>query len=204
MVKNMTEMPINHVRTHEDLIEWSRNYARQVVAETDLDIDFDYVIGWEVTTRAKRRAAAVESMNHRNLSVGRPVTADYLRDLGTPDSDTYSDYREVKVILTWDAFQAFSEAEWKRTIRHELIHIEQMQEYGASNHGARFKRRASDLDTEPSCPKFTTGKYILICTGCEEIIGERHRRSKTVKQPEKYRSKCCNAVLESKKNPNYD
>ena len=105
--------------------------------------------------------------------------------------------------LSWRAFQEFTREEWHETIRHELIHVEQHQKYGTSDHGAQFKRRAREVDTECHCRQFYTGKYLLVCNDCGDVKADRTKRSKYVKMADPDHSMpntlrntdCCNAEL---------
>lgn len=98
------------------------------------------------------------------------------------------------------AFKAYKEWGWEKfaeTIRHELIHVHTIQNHQVGGHGYHFKQMVEPLDTHRHCEKFSQDevKYLLYCTGCDEQIGERFKRSKTVSQPEKYSSKCCGESL---------
>jgi SprT-like protein len=107
--------------------------------------------------------------------------------------------KRIKVIRY--AFKAYQEWGWKKfakTIRHELIHIHTLQNHDKGGHGALFKSLVDPLDTHRHCEKFATkdAKYLLSCKECGQEVAQRFRKSKTVKNPEKYRSNCCNEVLE--------
>lgn len=110
---------------------------------------------------------------------------------------------EVKYIRY--AYKAYQEWGWEKfasTIRHELIHVHTVQNYQKGGHGRLFKTLVGPLDTHRHCEKFATdeAKYVLHCTDCDKDVAHRHKRSKTVKQPEKYRSNCCNAPLRVENN----
>jgi hypothetical protein len=55
------------------------------------------------------------------------------------------------------------------------------------------------VDAPRHCPKFAEFKYELSCSECGEFAGGRHKRSKTVKFPHRYRSNCCGAELQSER-----
>ena len=175
------------IDSHDDLIAWSRAYARDARREWVLDVRLD-LVEWEVSTRARRRAAAVKRPRLDGASVGDPYDWDDVRD---------SDGRPLPctVSLTWDAFVEFSGEEWESTLRHELVHVEQYQRFGTTGHGKRFKRRAEALDTEVHCRTFAEPKWTFFCDSCEEVTAHRYRECKLVRQYDQYRSNCCEAPL---------
>jgi predicted SprT family Zn-dependent metalloprotease len=101
------------------------------------------------------------------------------------------------------AYKAYREWGWseeiKSTIRHELIHVRQYQETGSGDHGTHFKMMAEKADTTVNCQKFTDFKYGVFCSGCEQMVAGRHQRSKLVKKPQRYDSKCCGESCYSEK-----
>jgi len=101
---------------------------------------------------------------------------------------------EIKYIRY--AFKAYQKWGWEKfaeTIRHELIHVHTIQNYQKGGHGRLFKMLVDKMDTTRHCESFCEdeAKYILQCSECDKEIGRRHKRSKIVKQPWKYDSKCC-------------
>ena len=139
------------------------NAAAEYAQTIDVDVDIDD-IDWEVSHRAKRRAGACK----------------FNRKTG-----------DITISLTWKAYEELGWEEMKGTIRHELIHAEDYAQRGDSGHGLRFKMRAEDLNAPRHCPKFAEGDYVLECAECGEYSGDRHRASKTVKQPQKYTTNSC-------------
>lgn len=214
------------ITTEDDLIEYSQQYAEHALTEYDIDVNLDRITHWEVSKRAKRRAAAVICANIEkgtprgiNTKIGAYIDWDDLLD--TTDINTrvknsnmpVNDVRNVGMTLSWRAFEAFDEEEWRNTIRHELIHVEQYQKYGYSNHGRQFKTRAEELDTENGCPRFYTGKYLLVCSECGDVVGDRTRMCKTVRMADPDHEKsndrlkdtdCCDAQLTLEINENTD
>lgn len=98
------------------------------------------------------------------------------------------------------AFKAYKKWGWEQfaeTIRHELIHVHTVQNYQKGGHGRLFKIMVEPMDTHRHCETFAEddAKYILYCTDCDKDVAHRFKKSKTVKNPDKYRSKCCNAPL---------
>ena len=51
------------IETHQDLIEYSQQYAARAITQHDIDVNQARITHWEVSTRATRRAAAVISVN---------------------------------------------------------------------------------------------------------------------------------------------
>jgi hypothetical protein len=181
------ELPYDDVATDADLIEWSRAYCRRVRRERGVDVRFD-LVEWTVSHRAKRRAAAVKRPKLPDAAVGEPYDWDQVADAdGRPLPCTLS--------LTREAFETFDREEWESTLRHELVHIEQYQRDGTTDHGPAFKRRAADLDTGVNCPSFADPAYVLTCEACESVVARRYRECKLVRECGRYRSDCCGAAL---------
>lgn len=176
------------IDTQTDLLSWSRAYARTVVAATAVAVDLAHV-DWEVSTRAKRRAAAVLHPRIEAGSAGAPL------DWATCEHGNGGDPPRCTVRLTWDAARTFDRAEWARTLRHELVHVEQFQRTGATGHGPGFRDRAETLDTAVHCERFADPKYRLDCRDCGSVVARRYRDCKLVRRHEEYRSSCCGAPL---------
>lgn len=105
---------------------------------------------------------------------------------------------EIKYIrYAYKAYQKWGWEKFAETIRHELIHVHTVQNYQKGGHGRLFKMLVDPLDTHRHCESFTKdeAKYILRCTDCGNDVGHRHRESKIVKKPQKYRSKCCSSPI---------
>ena len=177
--------------THADLLAWSRSYAHEVAARDDVAVDLS-LVDWEVSTRAKRRAAAVKRPRIPDAEVGTPLNWD------TVEASTSSEAgstRRCTISLTWAAAEAFDADEWMATLRHELIHVEQFQQFGTTDHGTRFERRADALDTPVRCRRFATPKFVLACTDCGETVAHRYRDCKLVRAHDRYQSSCCAAAI---------
>jgi len=175
------------IDSHDALVDWSRAYARAARREWVLDVRLD-LVEWEVSTRARRRAAAVKRPRLDGASVGEPYDWDAVEGSdGRPLACTVS--------LTWAAFEEFSREEWESTLRHELVHVEQYQRSGTTGHGEQFKRRAEELDTEVHCRTFAEPKWTFYCESCDEVTAHRYRDCKLVRQYDRYRSNCCEAPL---------
>jgi predicted SprT family Zn-dependent metalloprotease len=183
---------LDEIETHDDLVVWSREYCKEVRRDRFVDVRFD-LVEWEVSTRAKRRAAAVKRPKIPTADVGTPIDWETAtatggrRSEGRPFPATLS--------LTWDAFEAFDRAEWESTLRHELIHLEQYQRFGTTGHGPAFRARADDLDAAVNCPVFADPKYVLRCRNCDALVARRYRDCKLVSEADSYRSSCCGAAL---------
>ena len=141
----MTAPAHDEVETHEDLLAWSRAYCKAVRRERFVDVRFD-LVEWEVSTRAKRRAAAVKRPKIPEAAVGEPIDWERAEAAGGRVADGRP--FPATLSLTWDAFAAFDRDEWESTLRHELIHLEQYQRCGTTGHGSAFRARADELDTE--------------------------------------------------------
>jgi hypothetical protein len=177
----------DRIDTDADLIAWSREYCRTVRRERGVDVRFD-LVDWAVSTRAKRRAAAVKRPKLPDATVGEPYDWDSVPDAdGRPLPCTLS--------LTREAFETFDRAEWAATLRHELVHVEQYQRDGTTDHGPAFRERAAALDTDVHCPVFADPKYVLTCEVCGGLVARRYRECKLVRESERYRSDCCGAGL---------
>jgi hypothetical protein len=175
------------IATEAGLIDWSREYCRQVRRERGVDVRFD-LVEWEVSTRAKRRAAAVKRPQLPDAVVGEPYDWD-----SVPEADGRP--LPCTVSLTREAFETLDRREWEATLRHELIHVEQYQRDGTTDHGPAFRERAADLDTDVHCPAFAEPKYVLACGDCERVVARRYRDCKLVRGRERYRSDCCGDAL---------
>ncbi|MFB6152202.1 MAG: SprT-like domain-containing protein [Haloarculaceae archaeon] len=181
------------VSSHDGLVSWSRAYCREVRRDRFVDVRFD-VVEWEVSTRAKRRAAALKRPKIPTATVGDPIdwetaeTADGRTADGRPFRATLS--------LTWAAFESYDRAEWASVLRHELVHLEQFQRFGTTDHGAAFRSRAAELDADVHCPQFSEPEYVLRCRACDGVVARRYRESKLVRRADEYRSTCCGAPLD--------
>ncbi|MFB6129891.1 MAG: SprT-like domain-containing protein [Salinigranum sp.] len=212
------------VDSHDDLVRRSAAYCERAVAAWGIEADLD-LVDWEVSTRAKRRAAAVKRPKIPGAAVGVPVDWTAVADVGTPsDGRSVADVESsdddqsgpgdaapggladaaeaatgrpprCTVSLTWAAFREFSAREWAETLRHELVHVEQFQRFGTTDHGPEFRRRADELDAGVRCRTFAAPKYVLRCEGCGEEVARRYRECKLVREHRSYVSGCCEAAL---------
>lgn len=163
-----TQTAAPEITTDDELIAAAREYATAVVNDYDMDVPMDD-LEWEVSHRAKRRGGACKyRVNSRT-----------------------GDIEKLAISLTWEAHEKHGWEETKDTIRHELVHCEQVATTGTGDHGAGFKRRARELDASLTCKSFTDARYILVCAECGSQGGERHQASKIVKNPEQYSTSAC-------------
>jgi predicted SprT family Zn-dependent metalloprotease len=101
--------------------------------------------------------------------------------------------------FAYAAYEKWGWEEFKSTIRHELIHIKQLQEKGSGDHGTGFEIMAEEVDCSKHCEVFSDFKYGVFCSDCKDMVAGRFQMSKMVKKAEKYRSKCCDAECYSEK-----
>lgn len=169
------------IDTHEDLISWSRRYCDRAVGVYGFAVDLARV-EWTVSTRARRRAAAVSHPSIPDANAGEA-------------HDSAGRLPACTVSLTWPAYESVSRAEWRGLLRHELIHVEQFQRTGTTHHGPGFSERAAAVDATEDCPSFADPNYLLRCGECEAVVARRFRASRPVTEPAAYRSSCCGSPL---------
>ncbi len=145
--------------------------ARARIHSREVDVDVDRSrLEWEVSARAKRRAGACRW-----------------------DAD-----REVAtIVLSRRAYEAYDWEEFAAVVRHELVHAWEFQHFGESGHGERFRREARRLDAPRHCRSFAEPRYVLRCLD-EDCAwrARRHRASKPVTTPERYRCGTCGGEYE--------
>lgn len=183
------------------MIAYSQAYTEYVVDAYDMDIDLSLITEWKVSN-TKRRAAAVFHPSIDGAEAGIPIDWESVEPwmVNGMKKRGFSDKRECFIQISRRAINELNEDEWRDTIRHELIHVEEYQKYGASGHGNTFKIRANDLDVNGrTCRAFTEPKYTIVCSACGEFVAGRHRKSKVVRdamnQGGEYISKCCREPL---------
>lgn len=150
----------------EEFLAVARVYAREVAANYDLSVAVDD-LDWEVSKRARRRAGAVR-----------------YRD-GDPET----------LSLTWKLFTSRGWGAAAETIRHELVHVHLLNEHDDPSHGERFEAWAERLQTPVTCELFAEPNYWVVCRDCGSEMA-RYRKSKLVKQPERYRCSGCGGRLD--------
>ncbi|WP_313695212.1 SprT-like domain-containing protein [Halorarum halobium] len=201
------DIDFDDVGTDAEIVAYSERYARVAVIEFDVEVSLDRNVGWSVSDRAKRRAAAVKHPKLPGTEVGRPVDwREVRREHGDVlDRSRFDSLDACEVVCSRRAVDAYDEAEWRRTLRHELVHVEQFQRFGTTGHGAWFRRRAEAVDADPHCPAFHRGRYLLRCRDCGDVLFDRCRRCETTRLAELPPAKqarrvestaCCDAYYE--------
>ncbi|WP_254863752.1 SprT-like domain-containing protein [Halovivax gelatinilyticus] len=157
---------VGSTATDEEILAHARVHARSVADEIGVDLDG---LEWDVSPRAKRRAGAC-------------------RWNATDETAT--------IVLSRRAYERYDRADFEAIVRHELIHAWEYQTFGESDHGSRFRERAEAFDVPIRCESFTEPRYRLRCRreACDWSLA-RHRASKPVKTPERYRCGECGADL---------
>lgn len=148
----------------------ARIYAREVVDRYSLSASVSD-LEWELSKRAKRRAGAVK---HRD---------------GDPES----------VVLTWEFFESEGWDAMAATIRHELVHVHLLNERDDPGHGEAFRRLAGELDTDVHCDRFADPEWWVTCEECSTRVA-RYRRSKLVRDPDRYACGECGGGLRVDRN----
>ncbi|MFP9062122.1 SprT-like domain-containing protein [Natrialbaceae archaeon A-chndr2] len=143
--------------------------ARIHARQVEIDVEWER-LEWAVSSRAKRRAGACRWNREREVAT---------------------------IVLSRRAYRAYDWETFAEVVRHELVHAWEFQHFGESGHGERFRRMASRLEAPRHCPSFTEPRYRLRCQnqGCE-WEASRHRASKPVTTPERYRCGSCGADYE--------
>lgn len=148
--------------TDEEILAHARVHARSISGVLDLDVSR---LEWAVSARAKRRAGVCR----------------------------YDDAtEEVTIVLARRAYEAFDPAAFEAIVRHECIHAWEFLTYDEAGHGQRFRALAERLDAPVHCASFTTPRYVVDCQDddCDWQL-TRHRASRTVTVPERYRCGGC-------------
>lgn len=179
----------------EELLRAIKQYARDVVGQTDLDVDLDMVKEWSLNNK-KRSAAFVNAYKLPLMAdVGDPVD-----EYGGTELSSVKRFGECNIEFSRLAFEAHDTENCKDTIRHELIHVEEKQEGrrgGRSHHDWWFESRAKDLDVSGDCEQFVPYKYPFVCPSCDDQHGGRFQMCDTVKTVQNGGKRCrCGGILE--------
>lgn len=168
------------IGTDDEVVAYSKATLADAVDDYPVTVDLSRLREVTVSSRAKRRAAAVSYIPVPDARVGERCDWDAVHDRHGDrlDPTDYDDFREWTLTLSRRAFDAFDGAEWRRTLRHELLHAEQIQAFGTTGHGQAFTARCDDLDTTRHCPSFHVGRYRIRCRACGETCYDRCRRCK--------------------------
>lgn len=147
----------SYLETKAALCDRAAAHANEVAAEHFPELPVE-AIDWETSTRMQRSAGV----------------AIYERQS-----------EQITIRLSWDAYKAYGWEQFSRVIRHELIHAWQYHKYDEADHGSTFRQWIESLKTDRHCEGYAESNYWVICKACESR-DPRYRRSKVVKQPEKY------------------
>jgi predicted SprT family Zn-dependent metalloprotease len=151
----------------DEIVARARIHAREVVDEYDLELDLG-ALEWDVSGRARRRAGLCR----------------YHAD-GT-----------ATIVLARRAYERYDWEEFAAVVRHELVHAWEFQCFGESGHGARFREMAGRLEAPRHCRSFADPRYALRCRdGDCDWRATRHRASKPVRTPERYRCGNCGEAI---------
>ncbi|WP_049920070.1 SprT family zinc-dependent metalloprotease [Halobiforma nitratireducens] len=153
------------------MIARARIHAREVVDGEEYDLPVDRsALEWTTSARARRRAGACRW-----------------------DAD-----REVAtIVLSRLAYEHYDWPEFAAVVRHELVHAWEFQQFGDSGHGQRFRERAAAVDAPRHCRSFADPRYVLRClTDDCPWRAQRHRASRPVKTPDRYRCGACGGDYE--------
>ncbi|MFC6717129.1 SprT-like domain-containing protein [Natrialbaceae archaeon GCM10025810] len=153
----------------DEILARARIHAREVLAESDLEVDLDRV-EWDVSWRARRRAGACRWNRKREVAT---------------------------IVLTGHAYRAYDWETFAGVVRHELVHAWEYQRFDESGHGPRFREQAARLDAPRHCQSFADPRYVLRCLESDcEWRATRHRASEPVKNPGRYRCGECGGSIE--------
>jgi predicted SprT family Zn-dependent metalloprotease len=136
--------------------------------------------------RAEAHAADVAAEHFPELpveSIAWETSTRMQRSAGKAIYDRQSE--EITIRLSWDAYETYGWEQFARIVRHELIHAWQYHEHGEADHGPTFRQWVEPLETDRHCERYAEPKYWVVCEECESR-DLRYRRSKVVKQTEKY------------------
>ena len=152
--------------TDEEILAHARVHARSVADAVGVDLER---VSWAVSARSKRRAGAARYDRRAEM---------------------------VTIVLSRRAYHAFDREAFEAIVRHELIHAWEFLTFGESGHGPRFRERAAEFDVPIHCEAFAEPRYVLRCqtADCDWRL-RRHRASKPVKVPERYRCSDCGGDL---------
>jgi SprT-like protein len=153
-------------QTKQALCERAAAHAADVAGEHFPELPVERIT-WETSTRLQR-SAGMAIYEHQS--------------------------KEITIRLSWDAYKVYGWEQFARVVRHELIHVWQYCKYGEAGHGSTFCQWTEALETDRHCERYAEPKYWVICETCESRC-PRYRRSKIVKQPERYSCGQCGSDI---------
>lgn len=160
------EQTSSELATEAALCEHAATHASEVATGHFPELPVE-AIDWEASTRMQR-SAGVAIYDHQS--------------------------EQITIRLSWDAYEAYGWGQFSRVVRHELIHAWQYHKYGEADHGPTFRQWVEPLETDRHCERYAEPKYWVVCEACESR-DPRYRRSKVVKQPEKYSCGRCGGSI---------
>ncbi|SDQ32822.1 SprT-like domain-containing protein [Natronobacterium texcoconense] len=157
----------------DEIVARARIHAREVAngdGDYHLPVDLES-LEWDVSSRARRRAGACRWNADREVAT---------------------------IVLARRAYERYDWPAFAAVVRHELVHAWEFQQFGESGHGKRFHERAAELDAPRHCQAFADPRYLLRCleSNCD-WRARRHRASKPVKSPDRYRCGACGGSYEA-------
>jgi predicted SprT family Zn-dependent metalloprotease len=152
----------------DEILARARIHAREVIVDHGLDLDLG-AVEWDVSARSRRQAGLC-----------RWHVA----------SET------ATIVLARRAYKRYDWPEFAAVVRHELVHAWEFQRFGESGHGERFRDLAARLEAPRHCRSFADPRYVLRCRGSDcDWRATRHRASKPVRAPDRYRCGMCGGAL---------
>lgn len=188
-----TQTKLTDWNKEEELIDSIRSYAEELVEDGEIEVDMDMIVRWETNT-SKRKAGQVKSYKlPLTASIGDEIDKSRAKN----NLEGVERYGECIICFSRRAFKNHTEEQARSHIRHELIHIEQVQKFGKADHGRYFESRAEELDTSIHCENFVPYKYKIVCKGCGDVVGGRYRSCKTVNEIKRggVKGRCCGEEL---------
>lgn len=183
------------IDSHEEFQQWIQEYIRVAVDSYGFVVTPEWIVNIRTSTRMKREAAKVYCFTLPNAVIGNPINSwdviDEKYENVRVNKSPFKSLRHCELIVSWNVVNSFSKEEVERLIRHELVHVEQFQLYGKTNHGGEFEKRVTAVDANVSCPVFASYEYVIKCTQCDGFVLGRYNKSKYVKYPNKIQSECC-------------
>lgn len=181
----------------DELLDMIQQYSEEAIEKYDIEVDLEKIVNWELMN-SKRKSGEVHS--YKLALTADP--SDRVEDYGQTKDDLEGVERFDECIIRFSrlAYDAHTDEEAKKTIRHELIHVEEVQKgltYSGEHHGRRFERRADDVDTTKNCNQFVPYDYAFICEECGETVDGRFRDCPMVKKVRnnEVTSRCCRADM---------
>lgn len=106
------------------------------------------------------------------------------------------------IVLSYPGYRSWGWERMKGIIRHELVHVVINEKYGddVSAHGPEFRTVAQSVDAPLRGEDPVPYRYQLFCSRCGLMVDGLYKASDRTKNPEQYRSQCCDARIQVDKN----